>query len=230
MKVDGNVYDIVESYMKCKNKHLKSFKDDKESNFDEYRDIDEEKLNNYNNKKLGEFPIHQLLQQLSLNDLLRDIDAVSLYPIAKSDEKSIHPKIGICYVYTTDMINKLVEKLNIQTLTQGSAISKYKYYSLKNLIVQHIPIKERKKKIEINRMRSGYIVDVLTSVEIQEIVKIGGKAVQIYESVIYRENFELSPFKNDIDKVFELRQKYKDESIDVMHLLVKLILNSLYGD
>ena len=32
-----------------------------------------------------------------------------------------------------------------------------------------------------------------------------------------------------IDKLFELRQKYKDENNDVMQLLVKLIMNGLYG-
>ena len=33
-----------------------------------------------------------------------------------------------------------------------------------------------------------------------------------------------------IDKLFEVRQKYKDENKDVMHVLVKLIMNSLYGE
>ena len=35
-------------------------------------------MNNYINKKLGEFPIHIILQELSLKDLLWDFDAVSL--------------------------------------------------------------------------------------------------------------------------------------------------------
>ena len=39
------------------------------------------------NEKLCEIPIHQLLQQLSLNDLIWDFDAVSLYPSAMSDKK-----------------------------------------------------------------------------------------------------------------------------------------------
>ena len=39
-----------------------------------------------------------------------------------------------------------------------------------------------------------------------------------------------SPFKKLTDKLFELRLKYKDENIDVMQLLVKLIMNSLCGD
>ena len=40
-------------------------------------------------------------------------------------------------------------------------------------------MKERVNKIEINRMRKGYIIDHLTSIDIQEIVEIGGKVVEI---------------------------------------------------
>ena len=79
-------------------------------------------------------------------------------------------------------------------------------------------------------MRNGYIVDYLTSVEIQEIVKIGGRVIQIFEGVFYRENFKVSPFRKVIDKLFALRQKYKDGGYDVMQLLVKLLMNSLYGE
>ena len=78
-------------------------------------------------------------------------------------------------------------------------------------------------------MRKGYIIDILTSVDIQEILKIGGKVIEIYEGVIYRENFKKSPFGKVIEKLFALRQKYKDEHNDVMQGLVKLIMNSLYG-
>ena len=78
-------------------------------------------------------------------------------------------------------------------------------------------------------MRNGYIIDTLTSVDIQEIVKIGGKVVEIYEGVIYRKNFKVSPFRKVIEKLFALRQKYKDEKNDLMQGLVKLIMNSLYG-
>ena len=79
-------------------------------------------------------------------------------------------------------------------------------------------------------MRNGYIIDYLTSVDIQEMVKIGGRVKEIYEGVIYRENLKLSPFRKVIDKLFALRQKYEDEGKDVMQLLVKLLMNSLYGE
>ena len=34
-------------------------------------------------------------------------------------------------------------------------------------------------------MRDGLIIDTLTSVDIQETVKIGGKVIEIYEGVFY---------------------------------------------
>ena len=79
-------------------------------------------------------------------------------------------------------------------------------------------------------MKNGYITQVLTSVDIQEIVKIGGKVIEFYEGVIYRENYKVGSFKKVMDKLFELRQKFKEENNEVMQLLVKLIMNSLYGE
>ena len=79
-------------------------------------------------------------------------------------------------------------------------------------------------------MRNGYFIQVLTSVDTQEIVKIGGKVFQIYEGLIYRENFKVSLFEKIIDELFALRKKYEDEGNDVMHLLVKLIMNAPYGE
>ena len=83
--------------------------------------------------------------------------------------------------------------------------------------------------MEANRMRNGYIIDTLTSIDIQEIVKIGRKLIEIYEGVIHRENFKISPFRKVIEQLFALRQKYKNEKNNLMQGLVKLIMNSLYG-
>ena len=43
-------------------------------------------------------------------------------------------------------------------------------------------------------MRNGYISinDTLTSVDIRKIVKIGGKAIEVYEGIIYRETYSKS--------------------------------------
>ena len=128
------------------------------------------------------------------------------------------------------MNNELVEKFNNGNFNQGSAILKINYFNPRDLIVQHLPVKEKEKKIEFNRMRNAYNADYLTSVDFQEMVKIGGKVIEIYEGVVYKENFRKSPFRKVIDKLFASRQKYKDENNDVMQLLVKLLMNSLYGE
>ena len=230
LAVKGTVYDTIEAYMEYKNKYFKIFEKEYESQFNDYREEDLDEKEKYINEKLSELRSHKIIKRIELIHLLWDFDAVSLYPSAMWDENSIYPRIETGYAFTRDMNDELVEKFNNQTFNKCSAILKIKYYNPKNLIVQHIPIKEKEKKIEINRMRNGYIIDTLTYVDIQEIVKIGGKVVQIYEGIIYRENFKVSPFRKVIDKLFALRQKYKDEGNNVMQLLVKLMMNSLYGE
>ena len=59
-------------------------------------------------------------------------------------------RIETGYAFTKDMNDELVDKFNNQTFTQGSAILKVKFYNPKNLIVQHLPLKEKVKKIEVN--------------------------------------------------------------------------------
>ena len=230
LAVKGTVYDTIEVYMEYKNKHFKIFEKEYESQFDDYRDEDIDEKEKYINEKLSQLPIHRLIKQIKLDELLWDFDATSLYPSAMWDEKSIYPRIETGYSFTKDMNKFLVHRFNNQTFNQGSAILKIKYYNTKDLIVQHFPIKEKVNKIENNCMRNGYFLDTLTSVDIQEIVKIGGRVIGIYEGVIYRENFKVIPFREVIDILFKLRQKYKDEGNDVMQLLVKFLMNALYGE
>ena len=75
------------------------------------------------------------------------------------------------------------------------------------MIFQQLPVKESAGKKEINRMRNRYIIDCLTSVHNLEIVEIGGKVIEFYEGVIYRKNFQITPFTKVIEQVFAFRQK-----------------------
>ena len=184
------------------------------------------KKKKYVNKKLNMIPIHKELSKLDSNKTLIDFDATSLYPSAMWDGNSVYPKIETGFAFKPHMNKTYVEAFNIQTINQDgdeSAILTIKYHNPSNRIFQHLPVKEKVKKIEVNRMRIGYIIDTLTSVDIQEIVKTGGEVVEIYDGVIYRENFRVSPFRKVIEKLFAFRQKNKDEKNDLMQGLVKLI-------
>ena len=123
---------------------------------------------------------------------------------------------------------EIVNQFNTKKFTK-SAILKIEFYNPKDIVLQHIPVKEEVNKVEVNRLRNGYIVDVLTSVDIQEIVRVGGKFIEVYECVIYRENFTVSPFREFNKNLFDLRLKYEKEGNDILQERVKLTMNSIYG-
>ena len=76
--VKGNNYDNIEEYLKYKNKHFKIYEKEYKSNFDDYRDKDVEEKEIFITEKLSQLPIHHLLKQIRLDELLWDFDAVSL--------------------------------------------------------------------------------------------------------------------------------------------------------
>ena len=145
LAVKGNIYDKIEEYLKYKKKHYEIFEKEYENKFNDYRDQDLEEKEKYINEKLSNLRLHKLLQKIELIHLLWDFDAVSLYPSAIWDEKSIYLRIETGYAYTTDMNDDLLDKFNTGNFTQGSAILKTKYYNTKNLfdkkLVQHLPFK-----------------------------------------------------------------------------------------
>ena len=234
LNVNGNdnVCEIKDKYFEYTNKQRKRIEDEYDSKFKDYRDIDVEKRTEHINRELIKLPIHKKLQKLNHNDVMMEFDATSLYPSAVWDENSVYPKIKTGFAFKPHMNKTYVDAFKNQTFNQDgdeSAILRIKYYNPPNLILQHLPVKGKVENVEVNRMRNGYIIDTLTSADICEIIKTGGRVIEVYEGVIYRENFKISPFRKVIEKLFALRQKYKDEHNDLMQGLVKLIMNSLYG-
>ena len=230
--INENICGIIDKYFEYTNEKRKLIEDEYDSQFKDYRDIDVEEKTEHINKELNKVSIHKKLQKLDIKDVMMDFDATSLYPSAMWDEKSVYPKIETGFAFKPHMKNVYVEAFNNQTFNQEgdeSAILRIKYYNPPELIFQHLPVKEKVKNVEVNRMRNGYIIDTLTSVDIQEIVKIKGRVIEIYEGVLYRKNFKVSPFRKVIEQLFSVRQKYKDEHNDLMQRLVKLIMHSLYG-
>ena len=172
------------------------------------------------------------MSKLDSNKTQMDFDATSLYPSAMWDEKGNHPKTETEFASKPDMSDVYVEAFNYQTFNEDGdegAILTIKYYNPPDLIFQHLPIKEKVKEVDSNRMRDAYIIHILTSVDIQEFVKTSGKVIEIYEGVTYRENFKISPFRKVIEKLFASRQKYKDEKNDLLQGLLSItIMNIVY--
>ena len=76
-----------------------------------------------------------------------------------------------------------------------------KYYNPPGLIFHPFAVEEIVNKREMNAIRNGCALDTLTSVDIQEIVRVGGKVIKIYEGVIYTENLNISPFRKNERKI-----------------------------
>ena len=133
------------------------------------------------------------MSKLDLDKTQKDFDATSLYPSAIHDENSVYPKIESGFAFKSHMNKTYVDAFNNQVFNQDgieSAILRIKYYNPPHLIFQNLPVKEKVENIEVNRMRNGYIIDTMTSVDIQETVKAGGRVIKIFEGVVFRENFK----------------------------------------
>ena len=104
--------------MNSKNKHFKVFEKECDNHFDDYRNENEDEKQNYKNKKISKLPIHQLIKQIKIDELIWDSDVVSLYHSAMWDENSMYPRIETGYSFTEDMNDELVKKLNTGSLTK----------------------------------------------------------------------------------------------------------------
>ena len=104
---------------------------------------------------------------------------------------------------------------------KDSAIFKKYLIQSTYLIFQNLPVKEKVRRIVVNRMANASIIDTLTSVDFCEIVKMGGKVIRTYEGVTYRGDFKILPFRKIIEKLLTLKQKYTDEINGLMQGFVK---------
>ena len=121
---------------------------------------------------------HEQLPKLNLFIFQMDFEAACVYPSAMWDNDSVYPKTESGYTFISHMNNVFVNVFNDQIFNQDvddSVLLNIKYYNPPNLIFQHLPIKEKVKNIEVNRMGDGYLNDTLTSVDICAILKMGGK-------------------------------------------------------
>ena len=201
LDIFGNICDLLEQYFKFLNKYEKQDAKEFDSKHDDYEDIYQKEIPDFNYKKLNMLPIHKELSKFDSNKTQMYYDATCLYPSAMWDQNSVYPKLETGFAFKPDMNDVYLEAFNNQSFNHDgneSAILRIKFYNAPNLIFQHLPVKEKVKKIEINRMRNGHIIDMLTLVDVCEIVKIGGKVIGIYEGVISHENSKISPFRKII--------------------------------
>ena len=81
---------------------------------------------------------------------------------------------------------------------------------------------------EIYRFRIGDIIQHLTSVDIEEMVRSGGYIVKMLERFIC-DNLEFNPSERFIIDMTNKRNKFKEENKTLLQTLTKKVSNSVYG-
>ena len=188
-------------------------------------------------KKQRELEISKELQKINKDDLLVSFDFNSLYPSAQVDIISTWPKIETSYPFKKFMSDAVCTLFNSGRWNElnRSAFLTVKYHNPENLIFRHLLLKEKSENPyknnrleEINRMRNGVIVLILTSVDNVEVVKGDGVILEVFAG-FFRYNIENSPYTEFVTDMFEKRDFFKSQGKDLLQNLVKKIGLSVYG-
>ena len=207
-----------------------------ENKFDDNRKINKQHFENYIKKNLSSLPISKELNKIDKSDLLVSSYYNSLYPSAMAHLLSMWPAIE-----TAKAINPEDSEVYCKLFNTGEWVSlnktgffKVKYHNPENLILQHMAVKEdvyndtENKYENVNRFRNGDITQHLTSVDIEEVVRVGGVIKKFHEGFIC-DNLDYNPFREYILDMTAKRNEYKKRSKTILADLCKKISNGTYG-
>ena len=110
--VESNICEILDKYFEYTKKHKKIIENEYDSQYKDYRDIDQEGRTKFNNNKFSKLPLHEYLKKLNLIDVMMDSGASSLYPSAMWDEKSVYPKNETGFDFKPHMNKTYVDAFN----------------------------------------------------------------------------------------------------------------------
>ncbi|ESO90924.1 hypothetical protein LOTGIDRAFT_175784 [Lottia gigantea] len=174
--------------------------------------------------------VHAKLKELDYSKLMA-FDANGLYASAMTEGE--YPKAESARAFLPEEEKEFVKLFNKQKFRPGTAILKVWFEYPQKMFFQPIPAKDKitftnrigqKETGTKIRFRNGFCHDVLTSVDIQEIVKSGGKIIRILDGIVYEENFKTPPYRDYILILKELRNKYKKEGDMVASNCMKLLV------
>ena len=111
---------------------------------------------------------------------------------------------------------------------------KVKYHNPENLFLQHMAVKEdvyketKNKSENVNRFRNGDITQHLTSVDIEEVVRVGGVIKEFNDGFIC-DNLDYNPFKKCFFDMTVKRNENKNQGKSILQKMCKRISNGTYG-
>ena len=188
----------------------------RENKCDDYRKKNKQHFEYYIMEKLSSLPISKELNKIDKSDFLVSSDFNSLYPSAMAHEKSNWPAIETAKAINPEDSEVFCNFFNTCEWASWNktGLFKVKYHNPENSILQRMAVKEDvydeiKHKCEcINQFRNGDITQQLTSLDIEEVVRIGGVIKVFYKGFIC-DNLDYNPFKEYILHMTAKRSEYK---------------------
>ena len=233
---EHDISNLFEIHFQRLDKVEKHYTKKYENKFDDYRKINKQHFENYIKKKLSSLPISKELKAIDKSDLLVSSDYNSLYPSAMAHEKSTWPSIETAEAINpedSEVYCKLFNSVECASLNK-TGFFEVKYHNPENLILQHMAVKEdvynetKNKSENVNRLRNGDNTQHLTSVDIEEVVRVGGVLKELYEGFIC-DNLDYNPFKEYILDMTAKRNEYKKQGKNILQDMCKIISNGTYG-
>ncbi|ESP02076.1 hypothetical protein LOTGIDRAFT_157222 [Lottia gigantea] len=159
----------------------------------------------YSKSKMDKTEVNSKLKKIKCTKLMA-FDANGLYASAMSDLDSEYPKAESARAFQPKKEeDEFVKLFNEQKFRPRTAILKVRFEYPTNMFFQSIQAKDKitytnkegnKETCTKIRFRNGFCSDVLTSVDIQEIVKAGGRIIRILDGIVYEENFKTPPYRD----------------------------------
>ena len=234
---DNEISNTIDEFLKYINIEREEFKLEFENGENDYRKVIKKQLDIFLEKNQGELEISKEIQKINKDDLLVSYDFNSFYLSAHIDLNNTWPKIETAYPfekYMSDAVGSLFNSGKWNELNKCAFLT-VKYHNPENLVFQHLPVKEKfenpyknNRLEEINRMRSGIIIDTLSSVEIVEIVKYGCIILEVFGG-IFCVDLEYNQYTEFVTDMFQKRNLFKSKGKDLLQNLAKRIGLSVYG-
>ena len=207
-----------------------------ENKFDDYGKINQKHLESYIKKNLASLTNSKEVKNVDKSDLLVSSDYNSLYPSAMAQLQSTWPAIEIAQAIKPEDSEDLCGLFYTGEWKsmKKTGFFKVKYHNPENLFLQHMGVieevfDETKNKHEpVNRFRKGDITQHLTSIDVEEIVRIGGIIKKFYEGFIY-DNLNFNPFREYILDMTAKRNEYKKQG-KINRICVKRLQTVLMVD
>jgi len=132
-------------------------------------------------------------------------------------------------LYPSVMVNCFPDPNSVRVRRSASLEYIYEYEGISNIDIYCpemeyplLPYRNENKVYFPTGIFSGWY----THIELRKALELGYKVLKIRRTYWYKKS--CSPFKDYVESLYELRNKFKSEN-NKMELVVKLLLNSLYG-